>query len=409
MDTGAFVPNEISGQADVPVVAPVHGLGLEAASPSVAAVATLPVLHLINGQHYAGAERVQDLLAQQLPAQGFRVGFACLKPERFAELRRCQDAPLFELGMRGRFDLRPAWRVAELVRREGYRLLHAHTPRAAMIGRLAAAMTGVPLVYHVHSPTSRDTTHRLRNWLNTTVERWAIAGAARLITVSASLAEHMRRSGVAAERLTVVPNGVPCVESVPDRLPPTDTWTLGTVALFRPRKGTEVLLEAMALLRDQGLSLRLRAVGPFETSDYQQRLESLVEHYGLHSHVEWTGYCRDVSAELAQMDLFVLPSLFGEGLPMVVLEAMAAGVPVAATRVEGVPEAIRDELDGVLAEPRDARSLADAIRRVIDGDVDWQALRAGALARQRECFSDISMAAGVARVYRELLETTKGC
>lgn len=402
MNTGTFSP---PGFESAPSVAAVlRGAAAESGVPPARRdVATLPVLHLVNGEHYAGAERVQDLLALQLPAQGFRVAFACVKPDRFPALRRAQAAPLYDLTMRTRFDLRPARRAAELVRDEGFRLIHAHTPRAALVGRLAARRARVPLIYHVHSPTSRDTMHRLRNWLNARVERFAIAGAAHLITVSSSLAEHMRRSGVAVDRLTVVPNGVPSVGAVGDRPTPRGTWTLGAVALFRPRKGVEVLLEALARLREEGLAVKLRAVGAFETADYERTLKALVARLGLESQVEWTGYTSDVAGELAKMDLFVLPSLFGEGLPMVVLEAMAAGIPVVATQVEGVPEAIRDGVEGVLAEPRDARTLASAIRRVVVGDVDWQALRSAALERQRRHFSDVSMAAGVAAVYRRVL------
>ena len=103
------------------------------------------------------------------------------------------------------------------------------------------------------------------------------------------------------------------------------------------------------------------------------------------------------------MDLFVLPSLFGEGLPMVLLEAMAAGVPVVAARVEGVPEAIRDGIDGLLVPPGSAEHLARAVASVVRGEVDWAAWRASASARQAEHFSDRSMAAGVAKVYDRVL------
>ncbi len=371
------------------------------------AKAVIPVLHVINGEHYAGAERVQDLLAQCLLAQGFEAAFACLKPGRFAAVR-CSQSPLYELGMRGRFDLRPAFEIARLVDRAGYRLLHAHTPRTAMICCLAARRCGVPWVYHVHSPTARDSTRRWQNLLNRLIERWSVRSARRLIAVSKSLRQQMERAGVDPRRLVVVHNGVPRMQPAPFRALPCGTWTLGTVALFRPRKGTEVLLEALALLRRQGFQVRLRAVGPFETPQYEAHLKGLCRRLDLDPVVEWAGFSDQVPAELARMDLFVLPSLFGEGLPMVVLEAMATGTPVVATQVEGIPEAISDGRDGLLVPPGDAGELAATIARVLDGRVDWRQLRAHALGRQAQEFSDQSMAAGVARVYREMLGMGEG-
>lgn len=366
-------------------------------------VRTARVLHVINGEHYSGAERVQDLLALNLPHFGFGVGFACLKPRRFAQSRVSQDTPLVELPMRGKVDLRPAPRLARLVRQEGYAIIHTHTPRAALVGRIAAVLAGVPLVHHIHSPTASDSTRGWPDRINACIERTSMAGAAAVITVSHSLAAYAASQGIPRSRIRVVPNGVPVRGPLDARRPPTNPWTLGAVALFRPRKGMEVLLEAMALLRDRGDAVRLRAVGPFETAEYQQKIERLVARLGLTDAVEWIGFTCDVPAELAQMDLFVLPSLFGEGLPMVILEAMACGVPIVATRVEGVPEAVRDGLEGSLAEPNDAHDLARAIARVIHGNLDWSLLRKNELRRQAECFSDQSMAQGVANVYRQVL------
>jgi glycosyltransferase involved in cell wall biosynthesis len=84
---------------------------------------------------------------------------------------------------------------------------------------------------------------------------------------------------------------------------------------------------------------------------------------------------------------------------MVVLEAMSAGLPVVASAVSGVPEAIRDGVEGLLVEPSRPAALADAIARFVTGDVSWQALSSGALLRHAECFSDERMASEVARVY----------
>jgi glycosyltransferase involved in cell wall biosynthesis len=90
-------------------------------------------------------------------------------------------------------------------------------------------------------------------------------------------------------------------------------------------------------------------------------------------------------------------------MPMVVLEAMAAGVPVVAAEVEGVPEVIRQGREGLLVRPGDPQDLARAIARIVGGEVDWAALRRGALARHAERFSDQAMAAGVAAAYRQVL------
>jgi len=153
--------------------------------------------------------------------------------------------------------------------------------------------------------------------------------------------------------------------------------------------------------------VRLRAVGGFETLAYRHEIDALVDQLGLADAVDWTGFTRDVNDELALMDLFVLPSLFGEGLPMVILEAMAAGVPVVATRVGGAPEAIRDGLDGLLAAPGDADDLARLIERVVSGKASWSAMRQSAHERQAKRFSDCSMAEGLAAVYRRVLAEKK--
>jgi glycosyltransferase involved in cell wall biosynthesis len=367
------------------------------------AATRVKVLHLINGEFYAGAERVQDLLAAGLPEQGFEVGFACLKQGVFAERRRSRQAPLHMLAMKSRADLLQCLPLARLVRTQSYRLLHTHTPRTALVGRLVALMTGVPMVHHVHSPTERDTEHGWRNRRNDFVERACLRGASRLITVSASLERQLRQRGIAAERIRCIPNGVPRSERLRRGYQAGEELTVGTVALFRPRKGIEILLESLAQLRAGGARVRLRAVGPFESPDYEQSVRALCERLALAQSVTWTGFCSDIGAEFRQMHVFALPSLYGEGMPMVVLEAMAAGLPVVASRVEGIPEVVRHGEDGLLVAPGDAAELAAALRRFIDGAVATGSLGDSAWHRQRESFSDAAMAAAVAAVYREVL------
>jgi len=360
------------------------------------------VLHVINGEHFSGAERVQDLLAGYLPASGYDVGFACVKPGRFPKARTFQDARLYEMPMSSRLDFGCGRRLAQLVRDEGYQLIHAHTPRSLLVGEKAARLARVPLVYHVHSPAGRDSTHRVRNLANVWLERRTAHRAARLIAVSPSVRRYMIEQGFLASHVICVPNGVPAISAPPRRKTPI-SWTFGMSALFRPRKGIEVLLAALAAVRSRGLNVRFRAIGPFETPAYQAEVRSLVDQLGLEDAIDWTGFVTDIPAELKRIDALVLPSLFGEGLPMVVLEAMAGGLPVIASRVEGVPEAIRDREDGLLVEPGDAPSLAAAIEELICGEIDYSALSRSAQVRHAEHISAEIMASRVAEVYDSIL------
>jgi phosphatidyl-myo-inositol alpha-mannosyltransferase len=361
------------------------------------------VLHIINGEHYAGAERAQDLMALRLPQYGYDVKFICLKHGRFAEWRLSQSTPLVTVPMGSRFDLRPVRAVARMVRDGGFCLVHTHTPRSALIGGLAARLAGVPLVHHIQGPTSRDSLLTGRNRINALVERLSLSKVAGVIPVSQTLKDYAHEYRMTGRHMAIVPNGVPAREELVDRPSPDGVWTIGTVALFRPRKGLDILIEAFAGLRAAGYPVRLRAVGGFETPDYESQIMAQVKKLGVADAIEWRGFRNDVIAELATMDLFVLPSLFGEGLPFVILEAMSAGVPVVSTSVEGIPEAVRDGQEGIITAPGDATDLARGIRRVLDGQLDWQSLRRSAYDRQRHHYTDQTMAQGVAAVYDTVL------
>lgn len=402
----------------LPTLAPTDTAPAESAPPQLGAaappaqpparVATAKVLHVVNGEHFSGAERVQDLLAMALPQFGYSVGFASLKPGLFGDQRQSIDAPLYETPMRGRWDLGVARRIARIVRQEGYSLLHAHTPRSLLVSVFAARLAKVPLIYHVHSPASRDSTRRLVNLSNDLLERGCAGRAAQVITVSPTLTDHMRKVGVSPDKLRCVLNGVPRLD--PDspaarlRRKPLEPFVIAMVALFRPRKGAEVLLDALASLRSRELDVRLEMIGPFETPEYEERLRNRVSKLNLFDAVHWAGFTSDVPKALARADALALPSLFGEGLPMVVLEAMASGLPVVATRCEGTTEAILHRETGFLVEPDSVSQLADAIEELFNGETDYPLMSASARQRHADRFSDEAMARQVAGIYDGVLK-----
>lgn len=368
----------------------------------------MKALHVVNGDYYSGAERVQDLLALNMPAFGYELDFATLKQGRFAECRQSTQARLFQVPMRSRLDLRPAWHIARLLRSGDYQLLHTHTARSAMIGRIAAALAQRPLVHHVHSPAARDTQSAWRNLTNAAVERQSLAGANRLIAVSNSLRDYLEREGFESSRISVVPNGVPVQEQPVDWQAPVGSWIVGTVGFFRPRKGIEVLVRALHLLLKGGVDVRLRAVGSFEEPAYRQTLVQLAQDLGVSDRIEWIEFTVDVGAELRRFDVFALPSLYGEGLPMALIEAMAIGLPVVATAVEGTPEVLTPAGAGLLVAPGDASQLAEAITYLTSLGQGARDVGERGRRRQIERYSDTAMARAVAKVYDSVVAPNAG-
>ncbi len=363
---------------------------------------TTKILHIINGEFYAGAERVQDLLAARLPPLGYEIGFATLKDGAFAVKRSTPSAPLIHMPMSSRFDLSIGQRLANLIKRGNYQAIHTHTPRSALAGYLAAQVTGLPVIHHVHSPAAQDTTDRIKNFINARVDHFCARRATKLIAVSSSLQQQLLKAGHNHDKIALVPNGVPVMKTASDWQKPDGIWTLGIAALFRPRKGIEILLHALADLKARGITMHLHVIGGFETNDYEQSVRTLVTRLNLDSTIQWRGFAADMNTEFAKIDMLIVPSLFGEGLPMVVIEAMAEGLPVIGTRVEGIPEVLEPIAPECLVPTGSAKALADTLYLIATNQLDVSAWAVRGHARQRGVYSDTAMAAGVAGVYRAI-------
>lgn len=362
------------------------------------------VIHLINGEYYSGAERVQDLLAMLLPKSECAVTLGCLKPGIFAEKCACERSIIVDFPMGLKFNLFPACRIVRFIKENNVDLIHSHTPRAALIGSVASLLSGKPMVHHVHSPSIAETDNKLRNQMLYHIEKLCMLHAKHLIPVSNSLKQYLLDMGMDAGNISVVHNGVPSVGPLSAKPTPNEGMVLGMVALFRPRKGLEILLEAVAVLIGE-LNLTIRLIGPFESEEYKRSIQKYAADILPHASVVYVGFVSDVDRELRNVDAMVLPSLFGEGLPMVVLEAMASGTPVIATRVQGVPEAIEDGKSGILAFPGDVGSMAQAIAKLATGAIDYQSLRSEAYQRHQDLFSAVKMAESVYEVYNKVLSS----
>nr|WP_305089237.1 glycosyltransferase family 4 protein [Massilia sp. YIM B04103] len=275
-----------------------------------------------------------------------------------------------------------AWRAAlQIVRArlaDGPVLVHAHVASRGSFWRKSLLLAvargcGCPTVFHLHGGEFRqfalaESGPLRRWWIRRTLER-----SAAVITLSGSSAAFLRDFAPRAQ-VQVIANSVPVPAAVAPAAEAGRILFLGRA--HRP-KGIYELLEAVALLRQDWPALRLVIGGDGDLAAVAQRARELQ----IEAQVEIAGWldAAQKAEQIRRAQLFCLPS-YAEGLPMAMLEAMAAGKPVVVTPVGGIPEAVSDGQNGLLVPPRDAAALAQALRRLL-GDA---ALRARLAQQARQ-------------------------
>ena len=296
---------------------------------------------------------------------------------------RARGVRVVSLGGVGMFDFRVLFRLWKLMREERPDVLQSFlfwaNLAARLLGRLSKA---VRVICSYHDEIVSE--GRLLRLIDRLTFRWSHAVVCCSDAVRRSVSACL---GAPAAGQTIIPFGVDArLFATADRATREELGlreggpVVGTVCrLVEPKKGLSVLLQAMVLLRgagdDRGCQLLIVGEGPARDS-----LESLSQQLGVSSWIRFAGSRRDVPRILPLLDLFVLPSLY-EGFGIAILEAMAAGKPVVATTVGGIPEFVVPGETGLLVEPGNAAALADAIACVLR-DPD-RAKRMGASGRSR--------------------------
>ncbi len=302
-----------------------------------------------------------------------------------------------------RDDLRSVAGLGGIVRRYRPDLVHAHGSKGGVMARLARiGAPRTPLVFTPHGfAFAGHFSSRLERGAYEAAERALAPLASRTICVCEAEARLARRVG-AGRRVRVVHNGIdppaeitadPAISSLSEHGP-----LVGVLSGLRPGKGLETMIEAIARLRAEGSSAELVVAG--EGSE-RARLEQLAAGLGVAEAVHLPGHSRDPYQFLAALDMFALPS-WAESFPYSVLEAMAVGLPVVATDVGGVAEAIEDGVSGLLVAPRDAAGLALRMGSLLDDRSGARRLAEAAKARRVELFSMAAMVGGTLEVYGEL-------
>ena len=271
------------------------------------------------------------------------------------EARRIGIA-VFPLRVRNDLDFRPIFSLRRLIRKEKYDIVHFHTKRAHALSFWLGRMR--PAIRYV--VTRRMDYPVKRNWYNDYLYNRQVDG---VIAISRKIADLLAEGGVRRERIRLIHSGIDPAPFQRTRAAGADTGltVIGTAAVLEERKGHRYLLAAATLLKRRGHRLKYRFAGD---GSQRQRLQQAVLESGLQEDVEMIGFVSDIPGFLSTIDIFVLPSLY-EGLGVAVLEAMAAGKPVVATKVGGIPELVSDPATGLLVPAMDSQALAQAIERLI--------------------------------------------
>lgn len=363
------------------------------------------ILHVINTSEEGGGARHLLQLVSGLDPSAFAPVVATTDHGPLVGRLEAASVEVVDVDMmRGRFDPRPVARLRRLLRR-GFDLVHLHGTRAGFFGALA--LRGVEprprVIYTVHGLScSRRAPAPVCAFFRS-IERFVARRADRVISVS----DRDRRLGVEtgifpADRTTSIPNGIDLrafPPSLPEPFSRQGVVEIVTIARLVPQKGIRFLVEAARRVADRHPEARFTVFG-----DGPERpgLEARVARLGLGDHLRFAGVATDAAGDLGFYDLFVLPSLW-EGMPISLLEAMAAGRPVVATAVSGSTELVIDGETGVLVPPADPEALASAIEGLLRDRKGAVAMAAAARDRVRRDFSVDRMISSTAEIYRDLL------
>lgn len=334
-----------------------------------------PVLHIITRLIVGGAQENTMYTAALLDPARYRVAVLC-GPQTGAEGSlieevRARGVPLtIEPNLVREVsplnDLVAVWKLYRLMRRERYTIVHTHSSKAGVLGRLAAKLAGVPVIVHtVHGWSFHDHMPTWRKTLYVTLEKFAAVLTDAMIVVAAPDIDKGLREGIGKPGdYHIIRSAIPLDEFDPARVDPQavrrelgiplDAPVLGNVGRFSPQKNPLDWVRVAARVARELPECRFLLVGD---GPLRPEVEAALAEFGIADRTILTGLRRDVPNLLAVMDVFLLTSLW-EGLPRVIPQSLAMRVPVVANRADGTVEAITHGETGYLCAPGDLDVLA---------------------------------------------------
>jgi glycosyltransferase involved in cell wall biosynthesis len=371
-----------------------------------------PILYIQHTADLYGASRALLNLLGALDRSAYTPLVALPGPGPLAEHLRALDVPVIAAPYLQTLwgHIFRSWRVlpfaarqlpAALALRRAIRqheiaLVHSNV-WTVLTGAFGARAAGVPHLWHVREVLPR------MGGMKAGLVQLTLRNAARVVCISEAVAEQF--AGHRSEHVRVIYDGLPLGPARPPE-PPHSPLRVGLVGRLHPQKGQADLLHAFAMLpADLRAKSRILLVGGASHGQEAQpaALAALAERLGIAGQVELCGFVAQPESLIRSLDLLVLPATRAEGLGGVLLEAMAAQVPVLASAVGGIREIVADGENGVLVPPQQPAALAAALERLLRDPQECARLAQAGRATVEQRFSARAMAAQIEGVYRELL------
>jgi glycosyltransferase involved in cell wall biosynthesis len=306
----------------------------------------------------------------------------------------------------GRFDRAAVRAIRNFITANSIELVHTHGYKSDLYGWSAVKLTGTPWVATCHLWTQATRSVRFYEFLDSLVLR----RASKVVGVSDAITQVLSESGITKQKIATVYNGTnllaphPPSPSLREELGIGDRLLIGTVGRLETQKGIEYFVRAAREVLSEFPEAQFVIIGE---GSLRSQLCKLISGLELDSQVRLLGERTDMAGVYASLDLFVLASI-NEGMPMTILEALAARRPVVATRVGAVAKLVVQEVTGLLVESRDVRALGNAILRCLRDPAFRRGLGANGERHVRSSFSSRAMARNYMRIYSNVLKEQEG-
>lgn len=364
------------------------------------------ILHMIETGGTGGAETVYlDLVRGLDPTRWRHVAVLPTREWMYDQLTEFGIKPIF-VPERSSFDVTFFARIAALIRKHGVDIIHGHLFGSAVRAALLARVCGIPAIATLHGGNDLQPDERLRRL------KVAIAnhGLKRIVFVSEPLRHAFLENVPLRRDLTVViPNGIDAKRFESRRgsefraefgIAPND-FVVGTVGNPRPAKGFDVLLDAAAMLKARSSGYRFVVVGDLSFGRGVELFKARAAH-GLTDDVVITGFRSDVESALAAFDVYALTSRY-EGFSLSLVEAMATGLPVVATRCGGPEQILENGVTGLLVENGSPEAIASSIERLRTSAGERERLGTAARAAVKERFTLDAQIRAYEKLYEDCL------